>query len=310
MSEQGVTLRMRPTRRGGAVDKPIVLDAEPEVKEVISGGWLWFIALVGCLLVVLSILLALINPEVNSIWSDVVLQFGSTILLFSVLFYVERHFVRREVRQFSEQLLRALRRDEAIPEDILNDPDTNLNSNASIAASKWYSAVASGNFTAAWAMSEENWRMCRAQAWIWNNKTLLNLTDLREMQNLAEELSKVQSEHPLWPTFIDIERNQFQESTASAPPDRWGIATRRRCVGPGYELFLFLPLSDEYRHGLEVRAPTLISGSQSVLMHFTGNDWLLAAFGAEAAPLPGWPPAWWIKYDPVAEAATDQMESA
>lgn len=128
------------------------------------------------------------------------------------------------------------------------------------------------------------------------------------MQSLAEELSKVQSEHPLWPTFINSERNELLKGISGTPPDRWAMASRRRCVGPGYELFVFSSLSDEYRHGLEVRAPTLVPNSLSVLMHLTPDGWQLAAFTAEAPPLPGWPPAWWIKYDPVAEAATDQME--
>lgn len=309
-SQQKVTNMERPARRGGTVDKPIVLDAQPEVREIISGRSLWFIALFGCLLVGVSIILALKYPGANGVWSDVALQFGSTILLFSLLFYVERHFVRREVRQFSEQLLRALRRDEVIPEDILNAPDTNLTSAASAAASAWYSAAASGDFSAAWALSEQNWRVCRAQAWIWKNTSQLGLTDLADMQSLAEELSKVKSDHRLWHTFISMERNQFLEATAGAPPERWGIATRRRCMGPGYELFVFIPLSMEYQYGLEVRTPTLLRGSNTVLMHRTEDGWRLAAFNVEAAPLPGWPPTWWIKYDPVAEAATDQMESA
>lgn len=282
------------------IDKPLVVGTDSEPKEIISYVWLWFLALLGSFLVGFAIYLAVVWPGMRDIWSQVSLQFGATILLFTVLFYIERRFLRRVIRQTGEELLRALRPNEAVP-------DTMRNPAALQAATEWFSSVVNGEFNRAWELSEENWRLCRAQAWIWNNRGVLGLADEAEMEELAKALSKVYSDHPLWIRFIQSERDQLFEAVAGARNKSWGAATGRRCVGPGYELFLFFELRDDYRYGLEVRGPTLVPGTYPCLMHLTSEGWRLAAYSVEAPPQPGFPPAWWIKYDPVAEEATDAM---
>ncbi len=138
----------------------------------------------------------------------------------------------------------------------------------------------------------------------WNNRQLLGLLDLRASDNMAEELSAVSSTRPLWPEFTCSERSQFMELFSEAPDQQWGVASRRRSVGPGYEVVLLAPLG-EHEHGYVVTQPTAIESVQ-ILMHFTAEGWKVAAYNSCAAPQPGWPPAWWI-HDPVAAAATDQM---
>lgn len=291
------------------VDKPIALGADEDAREIVSNRWLWILGLTGCLLVALAVVLDTEFPRTDDIWTDIALQFGSTILLFAVLFYVERRFVRRVIQQAAKQFLRAMSPDEPISDDVLDNPNTRIGSAAADAAAAWYSAISEGRFSDAWARSERNWRLCRAQAWIWNHRSQLGLTDQSQMQNLAGELSAVACSHTVSQHFMASERAQFLEATSGTPPGRWGLASSRRCVGPGYEVFIFIALTEDYAYGMEILGPSLVPGSHTVLMHLIEGGWQMAAFDAVAPPQPGWPPAWWIKGDRVAELATDLMEA-
>ncbi len=207
-----------------------------------------------------------------------------------------------------EPELRELKADECLPkESVINPPAIGITliDEAWNLAHIWFTSVRSGDFEHVWSLSEHNWRLCRAQAWIWNNRTLLGLDDLRAAQQMALALSEVDSLHPLWPEFARSERNQFLEWFAGAPTEEWGVASRRRPVGPGYELLIFMPRGNRPQ-GYLFTQPTVIPG-WAVLTHLTTDGWRVAAFGAEAAPQPGWPPTWWIRHDPVAAAVTDEM---
>ncbi|GAA3846506.1 hypothetical protein GCM10022380_75780 [Amycolatopsis tucumanensis] len=73
-------------------------------------------------------------------------------------------------------------------------------------------------------------------------------------------------------------------------------------MGPGCELVRMAPLGT-HSDGYLVHTPSVLPVSMDLLMHKIGEEWKVAAFGAAAPPLPGWPPAWWIDGDPAAATA-------
>lgn len=293
------------------IDRPMVLGVDEHPTEIVQNRSLFVLSIVGSVLVVLAVLIALRFPDVNSFWSTLALQFGSTILLFAVLFYIERRFVRRVIHQTADKFLRALQPHESnedLAERVSRNPNSIRSGAALIAARDAFSALVDGRFVELWASAEANWRLCRAQAWVWNNRLQLKLSSEEQMQSLAEDLSQLNSEHPLWSTFLEIERQSYLKTLSNFRPGEWGVATGRRCVGPGYELFQFSRLSGEFRHGLEVLATTIMPDSTTLLMHLSPQGWKVAATGAYAPPQPGWPPAFWAVGDPAAEEATIELE--
>ena len=284
---------------------PIVLENGVQPKEGISHPWLWFFAALGSALVVISFVLALRYPNVHSIWPTASLQFGATILLFTVLFYAERRLIRRVVRETTDHLVRALKPNDPVLNTILNDAQTTVNAEAGKVALDWFEAVRTGDIGIVWELSEYNWRLCRAQARLWNSRELLGLSDPGEINQIANDLATFKVDHPWKGVFLNYGKRELQDAIPGKV--EWGMPNRRRCVGPGYELHILAPLHGEFRHGMEIHTPSLMPGSQFILTHLTADVWKVAAFNAEAPPHPGLPPAWWVKYDPAAEIATDQL---
>ncbi|MBG0827543.1 hypothetical protein HS041_07175 [Planomonospora sp. ID67723] len=277
-------------------------------REIISRKWLISVGLLGLILVVGSAITALLWPELNSIWSSLQLELGATLLLFSVLFHVERTFVRREVRTIAEDLIRAITPDD-IPRMAKEDPEQLqrvADPHGPVAiAEEWREAILQGDFKKIWQLSEDNWKLCRIQAWIYNNREQLKAFDREDLDRLAEDLLQKTEKSRLWRPFIKSEKLQFKEAWGIARKELWGVAGKRRCLGPNYELVILTPLG-ERETGYIVNAPAGLPAAMQLLMHKSDGQWKLAAFGAHAPPLPGWPPAWWIEGDPAAEAATDE----
>jgi hypothetical protein len=231
---------------------------------------------------------------------SVALELGTGMMLFAFLYWAERRLVRNQ----AEQLIEALSGD---PKDLqplkdIADRAEDLatrEGGPSDIAWQWISAVCSGHYETAWELSEYNWRLCRAQAWLWNNKWIWNNAATAiygTRDEIATALASSDVRHPLWLPFVQTEEKHFLEVWKDVQPEKWGIASNRRPTGRGYELVVFSPLG-RYRHGYLLHAPAYISNLQ-LLMHKTKDGWLMASVGSVAPPDPGWPPSWWLVGDP------------
>lgn len=258
---------------------------------------------VGAALTALSVVTPLLWPTANPVWSSVELQFGSAILVFAVLFYVERRFIRKEVRDSTQQLIREMTPDllaeiaQSSPEEVIRmgEPGGPVD-----VAATWRNLALAGRYEEAWSLSEPNWQLCRLQAWLYNNQEQLSF-DINADMDLCLEAMPATPDHFLWKEFFDCERFHFMAAW-DVGEQQWGVASRRRCVGPGYELVVTTPLGSR-TNGYVIREPSYLPASMNLLMHKTERGWLLATHSSQAPPQPGWPPAWWIEGDPVAENA-------
>lgn len=270
------------------------------LREVVSAWWLTGVGVFGAILTAVAIFTSLRWPNMNPVWSGIELQFGSAILIFALLFVVERRFIRRQVEESTQQLIENIT-DESFAKLAMDLPEETRRlaepGGPVEAATRWRDHVLAGDYVDAWNLSEDNWKLCRIQAWIYNNRTdlgLATLADLRACLNVMVSMS----DHILWPQFFATERNQFLKAW-SIGQQEWGVSSRRRCMGPGYELIITTPLGGR-TSGYVVHGPAALPHSMQLLMHQTDDGWLLAAYDAGAPPQPGWPPAWWMPNDPAA----------
>jgi hypothetical protein len=175
-------------------------------------------------------------------------------------------------------------------------------------ASAFVRDIADGNFEDAWLIVDPTWRLCRAQAWIYNNLEPLGCTDDPELRDqLAEHL--VNGPHPteqIWRAFAGNEASALHSAVGDFNDDRWGWSQRRRILGPGHEVILASPLPAHAPNGFIVDQPTLLAESIHVLVSShrlnAGVLYLVAGLNGHAAPSPGWPPTWWVLDDPAALA--------
>lgn len=141
----------------------------------------------------------------------------------------------------------------------------------------------------AWRISDDNFRLCRSQAWLWSNQGSPHV-DANSLERLARSLARRDSNHRLWADLAKSELKSHQELWDSfwGPWDesRWGAASRPRPVTLDYELVLLAQEGDEVKWYTK---PTEIL-SIPFLMHRERGEWRVANAGAEEAPIPGWPP--------------------
>ena len=145
-----------------------------------------------------------------------------------------------------------------------------------------------GNYRRAWAFADKNWRLCRAQAWLFNNSGLLSMVDL-DKEKVAHGLSRLDPTHEMWLPFSACELEQFTTAWASIPLERMAVATNRRRVEDG-EIVLLVDRSS-YPDQLIMWQPTPAIGLP-FLVRNDGYGWLVSNHVGDRPPLPGWPPDW------------------
>lgn len=272
-----------------------------DAKRVLKRRWLAGVRVFGALLTALSVFTSLRWSETDPVWASVELQFGSAVLIFAVLFVIERKFIRRQVQESTQQLIESFTEDSfaefarSVPEDArrMAEPGGPVE-----VAGAWRGHVLSGEYEQAWSLGEANWRLCRLQAWIYNNQGRVELSGRTETERFLEEMVS-DAEHPEWNHFFHTERNQFLEAWPLSQ-EQWGTSSKRRCIGPGYDLIITTPLGAR-TSGYVPHGPAQLPSSMQLLMHRTDEGWLLAAYGGPAPPQQGWPPAWWMPGDPAGE---------
>lgn len=153
----------------------------------------------------------------------------------------------------------------------------------------WLELIMAGDYAGAWALMDDNLRLCRAQAWLWNNRSLPGIVPA-ELDKEAARLAAVPSDSPLWSDFAVIELDQLNETWqlrfSAMEEGRVGAGSATRVLGPDLEVVLLLEGSGEVEVFDE---PTLVRDAFVFAARMTDGGWRIAAYG-DFIPQPGWPP--------------------
>jgi hypothetical protein len=134
-----------------------------EQRTSASGCGFFFVFLVGAAAVFIAFKREVGTP---SIW----LELGAGTMLFVVLYWVERRLVRNETERLMETFTGNIEQLEEMAATLQRaDTVDHSESGPAEIASKWLYAMRHGHFETAWNLSDPSWRLCRAQAWLWNN---------------------------------------------------------------------------------------------------------------------------------------------
>lgn len=267
--------------------EPIALDPTGKAERV-SRPALLLILLFGFLAVRVAVALD------REIWPSVALELGAGIMLFSVLFVVERSFVRNQTRALLEAIDMDGRDMDAFVRTHSDEEVDRMGSptGAVAVAFEWAEAMIRGDYKHAWFLSDPNWRRCRAQSWLWNNRALVEQLG-GDRDALTDRILRAPDDDELWHNFVEVEKDQFRDAWRGIDLDQWGVASRSRPTGKNHELVILTP-TGRFQQGYIVREQVMLPSTLNLLMHQTEDGWLLASHASVAPPTPGWPPSWWI----------------
>lgn len=285
-------------------------------EKQLSRPWLASAAIVGTVLIAFHLLWESNTPHP---WSSLALEAGASILLFVLLLLFERMLVERTVTSTVRRLT-ALELEEQRETEGLNPltPGDFRDSIGPLAvAGAFIRDVAVGNFRDAFLLGDPTWRLCRAQAWLHNNRETLKLDEIAddERDELARHLANGPHDgEPVWEAFNRTESDQFRRAFERYDDDTWGWSQRRRIVGSHHEVVIATPLPRDAPHGFVAQGPTILGEAIHVLLacHVVDGKRIynVAGIDATAPPAPGWPPSWWIIDDPVAAEAHPGVDVA
>jgi hypothetical protein len=156
-----------------------------------------------------------------------------------------------------------------------------------MAAAEWLRCVLERNDLAeAWPLTDPNLRLVLTQEFLWANREHEALAGY-DLTDTATSLASCDFEHELWPAFQESQVREFHEAWDEFFSGYYAVASRPRPVGVDYELVKYVETeSDE---PMWVTEPTLVV-AQVYLMRATEGGWLMAGFGVDTPPTPGWPP--------------------
>jgi hypothetical protein len=253
------------------------------LKEDVKPLWLWLAGGTGVILVLLAILLDMFWG-IDNILPSVALSLGVGAMLFCVLFLLER----RIVRGMSMRWVSAL---EALTTESGEDPDEVLAHYSGPVAAVYDfidAVMVNSDYREAWRLADPNWRLCRAQSWIWNNLSH-PLVSKFDKEMAAHALADANPEHALWDGFASTELEQFRSIWSEIVIKQYGAASRKRRVDDG-EVVLLANICD-YPRGVLVQEKTEMEGCP-FLVRKIGGIWCLANHLGDHLPAPGWPPDW------------------
>ena len=154
-------------------------------------------------------------------------------------------------------------------------------------AMRFFALLAARHVEEGFDLAERNWRLCRVQAWLWNNRE--HFGSEHSLDDLAYSLAENRVPADIWQQFMVAEADAFAGVWSSL--GTVGAASRERKVAPDYELVILTPVGDS--GGFMVMTTTTLQSAITVLLHFIDNKWSVASHVAHAPPAPGWPPSWW-----------------
>ncbi len=154
------------------------------------------------------------------------------------------------------------------------------------AAGSWLATYLDLGLGAVWVRTDPSLRLVMAQGWLWANRSHPEIVG----QDLDELAARIVEAAPAdgWPrvvlSYLDAElRGQMAPWLLDG---RYGAASRPRPIATGYELVVLLECGDEPRVFTELTQEY----AELFVMRQTPHGWLLAGFGDERVPTPGWPP--------------------
>lgn len=164
---------------------------------------------------------------------------------------------------------------------------------------RFVEALKDGRFEDALELADDNWILCRVQAWIWNNRDRFG-TDEESLNELAARMLRDRQACEEWNGFVQIESHLFRRAWEGYDPSEWGAASHRRRVGREFDLVLLAPTGGT--GGYFVMNATAVPNARPFLLRRTPVGWRVAHHAGSAAPVPGWPPTWWTSEDPAVDA--------
>jgi hypothetical protein len=274
---------------------------ESSSAERVRYWWLILVGVVGAGLLTAGVVLG-ISPLGKQLLPTVLMDVGVGVLLFVLLFGVERGAVRKVVRAEAERAFRSLSQPLTDPKDLVDmqEADDAILRETELlgvppfdAAIEWIRCASEGDsYSLLYDRSTYEYRLCRAQDWVWNNREHPNVASEHDFNWLAQRLAEPDEACDLLTPFLEIESRTFRDTYGSVNADTLGVPSRRRVVAPGYERVILAPMAD-HPDGILVLTPMLLGDSWQLLMEWTGDKWLLASDRSVAPPRPGLPPAWW-----------------
>jgi hypothetical protein len=145
------------------------------------------------------------------------------------------------------------------------------------------------DYAEAFEYADYNWRLCRAQAWLWNNREGTEIAGL----DLAEEAKALVGTeahmHPLWDAFAETELNQFHEVWSNMRERQHGVGSASRPVEDG-EIVMMVDI-DDFPDGALATEPTEVR-AVPFLVRKIRDEWLVANIVGDHLPIPGLPPDW------------------
>lgn len=166
----------------------------------------------------------------------------------------------------------------------------------------FFRAMREGRYEDGLSYADEDWTLCRIQAWLWNNTGQLG-RDIERMQLLAESLLRERAPAEVWADFVTGEARTFIEAWGSLDPDAYGASSRRRRLSREHDLVVLAPVGRN--GGYFVTEATVLPNALIFVVRRTNDGWLVANHVGTAPPQPGWPPIWWTTSDPAVEALPD-----
>lgn len=142
-----------------------------------------------------------------------------------------------------------------------------------------------GNYLKAWQLCDDNYRLCRAQAWVYNNREH-PLFEGVDLGSLVDDLAAMQPTSAWWDSFADIELAGFREAWSQHDATTIGAASRPRPIGLDLELVVFIDTGGEVT---VFDGDTLVADALTYTMRREPAGWRVAAVG-DRLPEPGWPP--------------------
>ena len=154
----------------------------------------------------------------------------------------------------------------------------------------WLESVKAGDFASAWARMDDNLRLCRAQAWLWNNRTFPDIAAVN-LDKEAQRITASPSTSAFWEHFARTELHRLEESWegyfAAYEAGTLGAASASRVIGPDLEVVVLHDTGSQ--KAVIFDGPTLLTDTLPFTVRLMSDGWKVAAYG-DFLPTPGWPP--------------------
>lgn len=152
-------------------------------------------------------------------------------------------------------------------------------------------AIEQRSYQRCWELMDENLRLCRAQAWLWNNRSHPLVGS--DLDGLAAGFVSGRG-GDLWEPFAEIELDQMAQQWAEGYARNLGAASHPRPIGVDLELVVMMPTDGEV---LMFNEATLVRDPIVFVVRAVEGSCAVAAYG-DFVPVPGWPPRFEPPVDP------------